>query len=639
MATPPLSSSSPAFLRARRQHDIPPSSPPIPLGERRSLKRTASSSSSSIDPESPSTRPSKRRAVRSQQLKRAHSTTSTHEVGIENVRPPAVPVTPSKVLKRTPSLLPAIDFQPSPPRARPPYDQPLSEMLQDLPLPLKKENQYPYPTPLPTSEITVPTSPQRIPAVPVARSGLGRTSSAISELRGPLASVPTVVLPKEPTVVTFGRSANKCTYLLSKSHLVSRVHFKVCYLGHGLRKEVEVHCVGFNGAKVHCKGDTYELQYGDKFWSQSGADIMLEIADARVVIRWPNEFLSPTASLSSVRPVILEKSNFPFPEWYQESLDEKTPRWLTESVDKFSGFTGDPVAKLGNPRARTGLLASAAAAAYCEPAPLRLSPLWSAAPESPCPRPRQNTTTNTAVTASPYNPFVSMTSQATFTLYEDEEDVSPIQEITAEDYVLRDSEKPEDNPEIDMVDTIDTDPHSDSDEDEILEALGLKFHNDSDEEQQEEVDAEDEENHREIVLSTTPKKTYQMHKLDEELVSQDPLSPSSKLSITKHLTNQLAFSRLASTPLSTLYKSLPAAIVDKVTMEFVQGLLGTVGCIGEIKREGKDASGKQLEAEYYYLAEADDDEDRKAIVGSLAKPSLRACRKTHKQYFWKKPKV
>ncbi|KAJ6258245.1 hypothetical protein Dda_7164 [Drechslerella dactyloides] len=637
MATPPLSS-SPVLTRGsrRQQHDhanIPPSSPPPFLGERRSLKRTASASSS-IDPDSPSARPSKRRAVRSQ-LKRCNST-SQSEVGNENARPLTVPVTPSKILKRTPSLLPAIDFQPSPPRgsSRSYLDQPLSEMLHDIPL--KKENHYP--TPLPTSEISIPTSPTRNAATAATRSGLGRANSAISELRGPLASVPTVVLPKDPTPVTFGRSANKCTYLLSKSHLVSRVHFKVCYLGYGLRKEVEVHCVGFNGAKIHCKGDIYELGYGDKFWSQSGADIMLEIADARVVIRWPNEFLSPTSPLSpAVRPVVLDHETFPFPPEYDEALDTKQNRWPTEGVDKFNGFTGDPVAKLGNPRARHGLLA---AAAFSEPAPLRLSPgIWSAAPESPCPRPRQNRlvspnhqalqspSCNPAVTQSPFNPFLSMTSQATFTLYEDEDDdVNPIVELPieqAEDdgFILRESEKPEaHNVELDMMD------QEEDDENDFEEVVF------------DEDDEEDFENSRETILSTTPKKAYKMHKLDES-VKQDPLSPKSKQSITKHLTNQLAFSRLASTPLSNLFKSLPTAVIDKVSLEFIQGLLTSVACIGEIKREGKDASGKPLEAEYYYIADMDDDEDRKAIIGSLAKPSLRACRKVHKQYFWKKPKV
>ncbi|KAK6346685.1 hypothetical protein TWF696_006803 [Orbilia brochopaga] len=635
MATPPSSSPAPARVSRRQQHHettmtMPPSSPPIFVPEsRRPLKRTASFSSS-IDPDSPSARPSKRRAVRTN-LTRSHSTSfnqSTSEVGIENVRPPTVPVTPSKVLKRTPSLLPAIDFQPSPPRgsSRSYVDQPLSEMLQDLPLKKTKEH---YPTPLPTSEISIPTSPPRnstsVSVGAAGRSGLGRASSAISELRGPLASVPTVVLPKESTHVTFGRSANKCTYLLSKSHLVSRVHFKVCYLGHGLRKEVEVHCVGFNGAKVHCKGDIYELGYGDKFWSQSGADIMLEIADARVVIRWPNDFLSPTSPLSpAVRPVVLERESFPFPPEYDEALDTVQDRWPTEGVDKFTGFNGDPVAKLNNPRARPGLLA-AAAAAFSEPAPLRLSPVWSAAPESPCPRPRQNRLDNNP--QSPYNPFVSMTSQATFTLYEDEDDnddenVNPTAEITldeAEDFILRESEKPEaHNPEIDMLE-LDQIPENSDDENEFD-----LF--------------DDDENQHEVILSTTPKKTYKMHRLDDS-VKQDPLSPKSKQSITKHLTNQLAFSRLASTPLSNLYKSLPTAVIDKVTMEFVQALLNSVSCIGEIKREGKDASGKPLEAEYYYIADADEDEDRKAIIGSLAKPSLRACRKVHKQYFWKKPKV
>jgi len=80
-------------------------------------------------------------------------------------------------------------------------------------------------------------------------------------------------------------------------------------------------------------------------------------------------------------------------------------------------------------------------------------------------------------------------------------------------------------------------------------------------------------------------------------------------------------------------------------------------CIGEVAREGKDAAGKPLESEYYYIPDQDEDEKRKeAVVNDLRKPGLRACRKQHKvcfspsvlakdqvlipekQYFWRKPK-
>lgn len=48
-------------------------------------------------------------------------------------------------------------------------------------------------------------------------------------------------------------------------------------------------------------------------------------------------------------------------------------------------------------------------------------------------------------------------------------------------------------------------------------------------------------------------------------------------------------------------------------------------------REGKDAAGKALESEFYYLPDLDDDEMRRqAVVNDLRKPGLRNCRKQHK---------
>jgi len=60
-------------------------------------------------------------------------------------------------------------------------------------------------------------------------------------------------------------------------------------------------------------------------------------------------------------------------------------------------------------------------------------------------------------------------------------------------------------------------------------------------------------------------------------------------------------------------------------------LLLDIPCIGEIAREGKDAAGKPLENEFYYIPDMDDDKMRRdAVAGGLGKTSLRAVRKQHK---------
>ncbi|KAF3084689.1 hypothetical protein TWF102_011847 [Orbilia oligospora] len=646
MATPPFTSSPALATRGQlRQHSaVPPSSPPIPfLSRKRSLKRTASASSS-IDPDSPSDRPSKRRALRS--LRRTNSVSGSELAGNENARLTPFPATPPRILKRMPSLLPAIDFQASPPRQVRPAKSEQASDQEPVVVVAPEEKANHYPTPVPTSEIGIPTSPAPKVAAPVSsRQGLNRTNSAFSELRAPLVSVPTVTLPKNCQPVTFGRSVNKCTYLMSKSHTVSRVHFKVTYLGFALRKSVEVHCVGYNGGRVHCRGDTWELRYGDIFWSESGDDIMVETDNTRVVIRWPSDDLQATSPVSPViKPVVIPSSTFPYPAEYDLSIETKARNgrpFPTEGVEFFGKFTHEPVPKMNIPKPRNG---SIDINALTEPAPLRLSrEPWNNNPDSPCPQPKRQR----LMPVSPLPFAILSTSQSNFTLYEDEDDedddvvlapISPVEDDGEEDYgfVLRESEKPEAlNTEVELDD--------DEEDEEEEEEEGV---NDNEEEDAD-YDDEDSENVNESAAHTTPTKhtaksqklAYKLkHKLDES-VSQDPLTPKSKISLMKHLSNQIAFSRLASTPLSNLIKSLPPGVREKVSVEFVQALLTSVPCIGEIKREGKDASGKLLEPEYYYIADMDFDLDRKSIVCSLNKPSLRSCRKTHKQYFWKKPKV
>lgn len=106
--------------------------------------------------------------------------------------------------------------------------------------------------------------------------------------------------------------------------------------------------------------------------------------------------------------------------------------------------------------------------------------------------------------------------------------------------------------------------------------------------------------------------------------------------INNILINHLAFSRLSSTPASFLNTIL--AVVSKLSLEQLRTVLHHVGCIGVIYRQGKDAAGKPLEEEYYYIPEKDQDPERIKLVGSIkGHGGLRACRRKHKQYYWKKP--
>ena len=102
------------------------------------------------------------------------------------------------------------------------------------------------------------------------------------------------------------------------------------------------------------------------------------------------------------------------------------------------------------------------------------------------------------------------------------------------------------------------------------------------------------------------------------------------------LLNHLAFSRLSSTPASFL--NTISALTSGLTLLQIRSVLLNLKSIGVIYREGKDAAGKPLEEEYYYIPEEDDNVERKKLVASIkGHGGLRSCRRTHKQYYWKKP--
>ncbi|KAK9238532.1 hypothetical protein V1525DRAFT_104298 [Lipomyces kononenkoae] len=116
--------------------------------------------------------------------------------------------------------------------------------------------------------------------------------------------------------------------------------------------------------------------------------------------------------------------------------------------------------------------------------------------------------------------------------------------------------------------------------------------------------------------------------------SCEPETDLNKLKI--HIIAHLAYSRLASTPLSELRSSLP--ITASLPAEILRTIIKSIACVGVIQRQGKDASGKRLEEQYYYIPENDEDEHRRAAVEELrGHGGIRSCRKVHKQYFWRKP--
>jgi pSer/pThr/pTyr-binding forkhead associated (FHA) protein len=143
-----------------------------------------------------------------------------------------------------------------------------------------------------------------------------------------------------------------------------------------------------------------------------------------------------------------------------------------------------------------------------------------------------------------------------------------------------------------------------------------------------------------------PKKAKQT---EEEVLRNMPKDEIEKIlstvpeidDISNLITNHIAYSRVLQTPFSSIrdLNSIKKHDLSKLQLRCV--LIHYIDCIGVIFRQGKDAAGKTLDEEYYYVPEKDLDKQRVQLVEELKGSSshLRSCRKTHKQYFWKKPKI
>ncbi|KAK5112343.1 hypothetical protein LTR62_004306 [Meristemomyces frigidus] len=486
---------------------------------------------------------------------------------------------------RRPSLLPAFEPFSSSPGGLP-RQASLKRKFDDL----VDDRKY-YPTPVPTSSTGI------LPSSPPARHtrpGLQRAVSQLSE-RAPLGDVPTLDLPANGEPVLMGRSSNSSDYQLSANRHISRVHVRASF--HSSDPEfpegkVEVECLGWNGAKVHCRGDIVELSKGGCFTSVRPVDqIMVDVQETRVLLVWPKDESRERFAAGSRSP------------W---AIESPTKRRIVSAPQ----FASSPPAMLP-PRLRS--------------------------PISPTP------------------------AEATFA-----STIHSSQEVDGSVLVYEDHNSDEDAPR-------DTTPQpataisplksvSFSAKAATQKALSA---NASDNEDFSEHDEENDpivhsfgpfgDNLLNRFQSFQPKSPeHQRKPLKHSFTS--PLRPVAKplanaSPVKNHVINQLAFSRVHSLPLSIIHSNLPAELRGAMakpsdtenrhvlTASDLKTLLDAIPCVGEISREGKDAAGKLLESEFYYVPEMDGDVNRReTVTQSLGKTSLRAARKSHKQYYWKKPR-
>ncbi|PNS16877.1 hypothetical protein CAC42_4841 [Sphaceloma murrayae] len=498
---------------------------------------------------------------------------------------------------RKPSLLPAFEPLSSSPGGLPRAGK---RKFDDL---VRDDRRY-YPTPIPTSSTGIlPSSPERART----RPGLQRTVSSLNE-RAPLGPVPSLEIPGNGEPIHLGRSSNSSHYQLPSNRHISRVHIRATYTAPSEEYPegmVMVICLGWNGCKVHYQGSVEELAKGETFESTSRrAQIIVDVQDTRVMLVWPS------------------------------------------SVSGSSLPTSPPAPYLESPSKRRAPLPDVLASS----------------PPSMCPKIRS------PVSISPSRD-IAQTFTTTFVASQNSSTEDPVQ-------VYEDNDSGDD-PLREMTPT----PVAKQDSFGDIVPAGLDptiSTQSSTLSEPEELSEHDEENDP-IVHSFGPFGENLLSRFSSfksvsspvrptgpSILQDNPLGisinsgPSSpalqpfrsfrESPIKNHVVNQLAFSRVHSIPLSTIFNNVPTAMkvpsaddsnattkhIPMTTYE-LKALLDKIPCIGAISREGKDAAGKPLEDEFYYLPERDEDMARRDAV-SVGKPPLRNVRKQHKQYYWKKPK-
>jgi hypothetical protein len=511
---------------------------------------------------------------------------------------PTLPPTTAGVKRPAASLLPAFE--------------PLSSS-PGLPRPAKRQARagsvgasarLKYPTPVPTSSTGIlSSSPPRVGG----RPSLQRTLSSVSE-RAPLSAVPSIELNENGETLLMGRSSNSSHYQLSANRLISRVHVKTRYIPTTTPLEpnkIEIICNGWNGLKLHCQGRTWDLGKGDTFTSETeNVEIMLDVQDARVRLQWPKKDRNEALGNLS------------------DSSWEDSPR---------SRVAG------GAPGA-SGLLQSS---------PLRRTARI-ASPESPTPATGSQVLLEESIEES---------NELQIQIYEDassdEQELPKVvdSETAGQSFVTEVTNSfSSDLSDLQSDSDHENDPNEENDP--IIHSFGPFGANLS--------------NRLASFTTISPNIRPPISRLSSASQSGDSTAvasasgalssalaskPNSTKSspartaavisasvdvavIRNHLINQLAFSRLSSSPLSTIMGNLPAEERRDLTQPELRRIIEDTGCVGVIPREGKDAAGKPLESEYYYIPEMDGDESRRqAVTEGLRKPSLRNCRKQHKVGF------
>ena len=513
-----------------------------------------------------------------------------------------------------PSLLPAFEPLTSPPK----LPRPSSRLTHASPSRLTSVQGSPnYLPSAPTSSTNIPTSSPPHPTN-TRRLGLQRTVSTLSE-RAPLSIVPSIELDEHGEPTLMGRSSNSTHYQLSTNKLISRVHVRAMYIAATVTepKRVQIECTGWNGVKLHCQGKAWELYKGDTFTSETeDAEIMVDVQDARVSIMWPRQqqkVLTPTDSDGT---------------W--DSEDSPSKRLVTRHSAITKGSYISPLRQEHRPRS-----------------PISPSPAMQAMPGT------------TAGSLIP-NACVHVPMQ----IYEDERSdgeghdaaSQPTQstQLASQPYHI--------NLQASFTETQSFSDH-DEENDPIIYSFGPHganlnrrletFTTSLSPEVRRPLEPLKEESisPQRLGANHSPKRIKLAGLLGDSRPNSEIIDSASPHSRKKDIINfaikHLMYSQLSATPLSSLFQRVTAHLkahsernedglvpehADDFSPAKLQQVLQPIVCIGAVRREGKDAAGKPLESEFYYMPEQDNDEGRREAVKDLGigGRGLRNCRKSHK---------
>lgn len=433
----------------------------------------------------------------------------------------------------------------------------------------------------------------------LSRNASRRAVVSSNSERSPLSAVPTLMLSENGDPLLMGRSSVSCQHQLAANRMISRIHVKATYKPAPNpfdRDRVEILCMGWNGIKLHCQGKTYDLAKGKTFTSDiKDADIMIDVHDARVLVQWPRG----------------DKKD------YVSTEEESTPTRHGQSRRSLQDSPAVERPRLASPVSPS-------------PASKSLVP-----PSSPL--------------------FTPTRSRNSVVVYEDE--ASPIRRNSSRDVLPSEDFQDPASDEADLLQSSQSsdlselsknDDLSDHDEenDPIVHSFGPFGENllprlasfTADDSPLQPTRPRNQLTGQHYPSAKSPKQPSRPAEQTQQAPAKLDLSDESVGRVQNHAVNQLAFSRLSSTPFSTILNNLPpnfwrkeGGSKDVPTRDQVLAIIDTTKCIGKVAREGKDAAGKPLESEYYYVADFDDDEMRReAVVNDLRKPGLRNCRKQHK---------